>query len=76
MISLGLQKLDTNQFGSTHTHPSVTLKQRKRIIVQFGVPSSTFHDWVTKYGLPTIKVKGRVFCTHKDLYEFIEKHRR
>ena len=65
MITLGLRDVD----------PKSTLIPKKKIMEQ-GVPSSTFHDWVTKYGLPTIKVKGRVFCTHKDLYEFIEKHRR
>jgi len=31
---------------------------------------------VTKYGLPTIKVKRRVFVTQSDWSEWIEKHRR
>ena len=66
MISLGLDKLE----------PTTTLIPRKTIMEQMGVPSSTFHDWVKSYGLPTIKVKRRVFVTQSDWTEWIEKHRR
>ena len=65
MITLGLRDVD----------PKSTLIPKKKIMEQ-GIPSSTFHDWVTKYGLPTIKVKRRVFVTQSDWTEWIEKHRR
>ena len=65
MITLGLRDVD----------PKSTLIPKKKIMER-GIPSSTFHDWVTKYGLPTIKVKRRVFVTQSDWTEWIEKHRR